>query len=105
MSRRVARLTLDNLADLRGRCSTCVFWQLDPVRRIRARGHERDEKAAWVSEVLREWGSCGRVLYVDDDPAGYMLYAPAVYVRGAGRSRPRRSARTPCCWSRRVVDP
>ncbi len=85
MSRRVARLTLDNVADLSGGCSTCVFWQLDPVRRIRACDHERDELSAWVSEVLREWGSCGRVLYVDDQPAGHILYAPAVYVRGASQ--------------------
>ncbi len=85
MSRRVARLTLDNVADLTGHCSTCVFWQLDPVRRHRARGHECDELSAWVSEVLREWGSCGRVLYVDDQPAGHILYAPAVYVRGASQ--------------------
>jgi GNAT superfamily N-acetyltransferase len=85
MSRRVARLTLDNLADLSGPCSTCVFWQLDPVRRIRACGHEHDELSAWVSEVLREWGSCGRILYVDDEPAGHILYAPAVYVHGASQ--------------------
>src|SRR4029077_9790258 len=85
MSRRVARLTLDNVADLSGRRSPCVFWQLAPVRRIRARGHECDELSSWVSEVLREWGSCGRVLYVDDQPAGHILYAPAVYVRGASQ--------------------
>ena len=66
-----------------------MFWQLDPVRRIRARGHECEENSAWVSEVLREWGSCGRVLYVDDQPAGHLLYAPAVYVRGASRLRDR----------------
>ena len=85
MSRRVAKLTLDNVADLTGPCASCVFWQLDPVSRIRARGHECDELSTWVSEVLREWGSCGRILYVDDQPAGHILYAPEVYVRGASQ--------------------
>ena len=33
MSRRLARLTLDNLSDLPVRCRSCVFWELDPVRR------------------------------------------------------------------------
>ncbi len=44
-----------------GGCGECVFWELDPVRRDAVRGHEAEEKAAWVSMVLREWGSCGRV--------------------------------------------
>lgn len=83
MARRVARLTLDNLSDLAGSCASCVFWQLDPVSRGRAAGHECDELSAWLSEVLREWGSCGRILYVDDEPAGHVIYAPAVHVPGA----------------------
>jgi predicted N-acetyltransferase YhbS len=34
------------------------------------------EKEAWVSEVLLEWGSCGRVVHMDGVPAGYVIYAP-----------------------------
>jgi GNAT superfamily N-acetyltransferase len=83
VSRRVARLTLDNLADLSGPCSSCVFWQLDPVARGRAEGHECDELSTWLSGVLRDWGSCGRVVYVDEKPAGHVLYAPSVHVPGA----------------------
>ena len=26
--------------------------------------------------MLREWGSCGRVALVDDEPVGYVIYAP-----------------------------
>jgi N-acetylglutamate synthase-like GNAT family acetyltransferase len=29
-----------------------------------------------VSSVLLEWGSCGRIIYLDSVPAGYALYAP-----------------------------
>lgn len=36
MSRRLANVTLDNLADLPPRCRRCVFWELDPVSRSRA---------------------------------------------------------------------
>ncbi len=80
MARRLARLTLDNLGDLPLGCQSCVFWELDPVRRQRAAdaGECGAEKEAWVSATLLEWGSCGRVAYVDGDPAGYVLYAPAV---------------------------
>lgn len=82
MSRRLANVTLDNLADLPGRCRSCVFWELDPVGRTRAEeaGSTELEKEAWVSSVLLEWGSCGKVAYVDTVPAGFVLYAPPAYV-------------------------
>src|SRR3954454_22261941 len=85
MARRLVRLTLDNLPDLPVGCQSCMFWELDPVRRQRAAdaGEACAEKESWISRVLLEWGSCGRVAYVDDDPAGYVLFAPAAYVPGA----------------------
>jgi GNAT superfamily N-acetyltransferase len=81
VGRKVVRLTLDTLPATA--CADCLFWELDPVRRSRAGGRERPEKAAWLSHVLREWGSCGRVVYVDDAYAGHMVWAPPVYVPGA----------------------
>ncbi|MGX1119369.1 GNAT superfamily N-acetyltransferase [Streptomyces ambofaciens] len=38
------------------------------------------EKESWISAVLLDWGSCGRVVYVDDVPVGFVLYAPPAYV-------------------------
>jgi hypothetical protein len=84
MARTTVPLTLDLLDKLDSPCRSCVFWELDPVRRERlARGEAAQEKEAWVSEVLREWGSCGRVLMIDGQPRGYIVYAPAAYVPGA----------------------
>jgi len=82
MSRRIANITLDNLGDLPPKCRTCVFWELDPVSRARAEenGDPGLEKESWVSSVLLEWGSCGKIAYVDGVPAGYMLFAPPQYV-------------------------
>lgn len=83
MTRRIVRLTLDNLADLPGPCRTCLFWELDRDRRDRvAEGEQADEKEAWVSRVLREWGSCGRVALVDGVPVGHAIYAPPTFVPG-----------------------
>jgi hypothetical protein len=81
VSRRLANITLDNLDDLPRRCRRCVFWELDPVGRQRAEeaGDAALEKEAWVSSVLLEWGSCGKVAYVDGVPAGYVMYAPPMY--------------------------
>ena len=82
MSRKIVRLTLDHLDALSSPCRDCLFWELDPVRRGRVDEPAAD-KDAWVSEVLREWGSCGRVALVDDVPVGYLVYAPEAFVPGA----------------------
>ncbi|WP_069769300.1 MULTISPECIES: GNAT family N-acetyltransferase [unclassified Streptomyces] len=82
MGRRLVPLTLDNLQDLPQRCRACVFWELDPVSGEAAlkAGRTALEKEAWISAVLLDWGSCGRVVYVDDVPVGHVLYAPPAYV-------------------------
>lgn len=86
MARRIAQITLDNLGDLPVRCRGCVFWELGPIGADQARkaGTSELEKEAWVSGVLLEWGSCGRVAYIDDLPAGYVTYAtPALVPRSS----------------------
>lgn len=89
MGRRILRLTLDHLDELEeaaSACRSCLFWELDPVRRARLGDDAAarvEEKDAWLSEVLREWGSCGRVAMAEDRPVGYVVYAPAAFVPGA----------------------
>ncbi|MCK9903354.1 MULTISPECIES: N-acetyltransferase GCN5 [Parafrankia] len=82
MSRRIANITLDNIDDIPLPCRRCVFWELDPVARSRAEeaGGTDIEKEAWVSSALLEWGSCGKIVYVDDVPAGFVMFAPPAYV-------------------------
>jgi len=82
MGRRLAPLTLDTLPDLPAPCRKCIVWELDPVaaRRAAEAGDTAFEKEAWVSATLLEWGSCGRLAYVDDQPAGFVLYAPPAFV-------------------------
>jgi len=82
MSRRAVNITLDNLDDLPGRCRRCVFWELDPVALDRAEqaGDTAFEKESWVSATLLEWGSCGKIAYVDSVPAGFVMFAPPAYV-------------------------
>jgi len=84
MSRRVVALTVDRLTELDGPVRESLFWELDPVRR-RAVPQDRRaaEKEAWVSEVLRDWGSCGRVVCVDGRPVGIAIYVPEAYAPGA----------------------
>jgi len=80
--RRLANITLDNLSDVPSRCRRCVFWELDPVSQARTleEGDPALEKEAWISSVLLEWGACGKIIYVDGVPAGFMVYAPPRFV-------------------------
>lgn len=59
-----------------------MFWELDPVAGQQAceAGDPALEKEAWVSATLLEWGSCGKLAYVDGVPAGFVLFAPPVHV-------------------------
>ncbi len=88
VARTTVPFTLDHLEALDALgvpCRTCLFWELDLVRRGRLTEAETraDVKESWMSEVLREWGSCGRVAIVDGQPVGYLTYAPPSYVPGA----------------------
>ncbi len=92
MGRRTARLTVDTLHDLPELWRRDLFWELDPVRRQRLAPDDAvSAKEAWLSRVLLEWGSCGRVLYVDDGSAhddeaaravGFVVYAPPGFFPG-----------------------
>jgi len=84
MARTTVPLTLDLYAELDAPCRTCLFWECEPMHREGLGPAERTrEKHAWISEVLREWGSCGRIALVDGRPVGYLTYAPAAFVPGA----------------------
>lgn len=83
MSWRLTNLTLDTLADLPGSCRSCVLWELGPAVPDGMVGDESFEKEAWLSRTLLEWGGCGQLAYVDDKPAGHVLYAPPAYLPGS----------------------
>ena len=86
MSRKVTRLTLDHLAEhrLARARPACSGSSTPSAGSASVREEAAAEKEAWVSHVLREWGSCGRVVLVDDRPVGFAIYAPPIYLPGAG---------------------
>jgi GNAT superfamily N-acetyltransferase len=78
VSRDVTNITLDALDELPKQCRKCVFWELAPhlAEQAAEYGSIELEKEAWVSGVLLEWGSCGKLARVDGLPAGYVMYSP-----------------------------
>lgn len=82
MSRGCVGITLDNIDELPKACRRCVYWELPPHLTSQAEefGTCELEKEAWVSGVLLEWGSCGRIALVDGVPAGFAFFAPPAAV-------------------------
>lgn len=77
MSIRTTALTLDTVGEFAGHSRNCTFWELDPTA---VEGTDIAdpglEKEAWLSALLLEWGSCGRMLWDGDKLLGHALYAP-----------------------------
>ena len=83
MSRKAVRLTVDHLPLLPERPRRALRWKLDAVTRAGIAPEQVEaEVESWLSEVLREWGSCGRVVCWDDEPVGMALYAPPAFLPG-----------------------
>jgi len=82
VSRDCVPITLDSVEELPPRCRRCVYWELPPHLADQAEdfGTRELEKESWLSGVLLEWGSCGRVAHVDGVPAGYAFFAPPAAV-------------------------
>lgn len=84
MSRRTVPITLDHLARVGEPCRSCLFWCTDPVSRARLHDDEATPaRDAWLSWVLREWGSAGRVAIIDGEVVGHAIYAPVAFFPGA----------------------
>ncbi|KRF38202.1 GNAT family N-acetyltransferase [Terrabacter sp. Soil810] len=78
--RELRPLTPDRVGDLVGSCAPCTFWQTVPRN-----GHSDPSEplvllAEWVESVTADWGPPGRIAYVDGQPAGHVVVAPARHV-------------------------
>ena len=78
MGRRIVDVTLDNLSQVPDEPRGSVFWELSDDPPVDA-GFEKEE---WFSGVLLEWGSCAKLLFVEEEACGFAQYAPpAMYPR------------------------
>lgn len=76
MSRQLRDLTSANLAHLPEACRSCVFWEVGSAARGPCGPEGRNGKEAWLHATQLEWGAPGKVVYVDEQPAAYGLFAP-----------------------------
>jgi GNAT superfamily N-acetyltransferase len=78
VTRSLIPLGLDTISMLPQPCRSCIRWEIGPQRSgsVASAGQAEFEKEVWLSGVMLTWGSCGQLALVDDDVAGYALFAP-----------------------------
>jgi GNAT superfamily N-acetyltransferase len=82
VGRRIVQLRAETLPDIPPPCTACAFWELSPgaADGPAAAMAQATVKAEWLTSTTLAWGPCGLVAYVDDEPAGYLVYAPPAFV-------------------------
>ncbi len=84
MTRALVPLSMSSIGDLPQQCRTCVNWELPAVAAADLDVDQAGfEKEVWLSGVMLTWGSAGQIVTVDDQPAGFALYAPPTAVPAA----------------------
>ena len=92
MKHRIVELTENNLVqapewDSRPfSCKWCLYWEhpellIDPKKEKKEEVFQR--KLAWLRRVQKEFGECGKLLYVGQEAVGYAQYAPARFLPNA----------------------
>ncbi|MEO0004469.1 MAG: GNAT family N-acetyltransferase [candidate division WOR-3 bacterium] len=69
-------------------CKFCLYWEFpeectDPLSEVKEERLER--KRLWVRWVRREFGDCGKLIYVDYKCLGFAEFAPARFLPNAVR--------------------
>jgi GNAT superfamily N-acetyltransferase len=83
VSRRKVALTSAEVSLLPSSCRSCLFWEYGstgpvfPLARRSSPESPFERKRAWVSARVEEGTPPGAVLLVDDEVAGYALFAPS----------------------------
>ncbi len=83
MARRIVDVTLDNLPEAPDEVRGALYWELDSDDTSVDPAFEKEE---WFSEVLLEWGTCGK-LALEDGSVGFAEYAPPSFFSRLGEYR------------------
>jgi hypothetical protein len=60
-------------------CRYCAFWESLDFDDETKKEDAEQTKQKWFSNVRKEFGTCGFIVYVNDDPVGFAEYAPVKY--------------------------
>jgi GNAT superfamily N-acetyltransferase len=72
----------DSLQDIPENCKSCVYWEFpeefkDEEARVQRKSEFENKKREWFIQTLKEFGTCGKIVYCNGKPVGYAQYAPS----------------------------
>ncbi|MCL6473268.1 MAG: GNAT family N-acetyltransferase [Firmicutes bacterium] len=83
MRRKIVPATAKSLARTGLRCKDCIRWEsLSDKGDV---SYKQKLKAEHMSRMIKEWGECGKIVYVDKDALAYAQYGPAKFWPGIER--------------------
>ncbi len=83
METMIKDVTESNLKDIPETCSYCIYWSLpEEFEKTKSKLSEKkqeltEKKRLWILQTLKEFGSCGKILYHNNVPVGYAEYGPS----------------------------
>jgi hypothetical protein len=85
MSRRFVDVSLDNLREAPPEILTAVYWEVESDEPPEEPGFEKEE---WFSDVLLEWGTCGKMIVEEDlGTVAFAEFAPPAFFPRLARFR------------------
>jgi GNAT superfamily N-acetyltransferase len=105
MGRRLAPLDTATIDRLPAVCRRCTFWELGMRAAQRGSDAAEEQKHAWLSSVVLEWGPVGHIVTVDGQMAGYSLYAPASFLDQIGSQAARPVSRDAVLLATLAIEP
>ena len=75
-------ITESNLNDIPEICSYCIYWSFpEEFERLKSELSKKKQeliakKRLWILQTLKQFGSCGKILYHNNVPVGYAEYGP-----------------------------
>lgn len=76
-------VTESNLNDIPKICRHCLYWsfprKFEKTKAEPSKHKQRLEakKKEWILQTLKEFGTCGKILYCNNMPVGYAEYGPS----------------------------
>jgi len=80
-----------NLNDIPGYCNQCLYWEYpEDFERLKNTKKTAEiaklgaKKRKWFLQTLKEFGTCGKIVYYENVPKGYAQYCPSCYLPQTG---------------------
>lgn len=71
---------MKNFSEIPSPCDSCLYWQRrGSLEDTVSEEETRQKKRGWFDKVIRKFGTCGSIAYLNGVSIGFVQYAPAEF--------------------------